>query len=68
MLPNLVLPQDFQRNHRDLFRTYTSLRYHLDRRHQNGLLQSGAVVETRLGLRIVPDKFPDWLLKQPICV
>lgn len=62
MLPTLVTPSDFQRRNRDWFRTYANLRYHLDRRQTNGLLSSGAVVETRLGLRIDPEKFPAWLL------
>lgn len=63
MLPTLVRPRDFQRRNPELFATYAALRYHLDHRRENGLLESGAVVETQLGLRIVPERFPLWLLR-----
>lgn len=62
MLPHLVKPSEFQRRNCDWFRTYGALRYHLDRRHENGLVECGAVVETSLGLRIDPERFPAWLL------
>ena len=44
MLPNLMRPHEFQRYNRHLFRTMSALRYHLDRRHENGLVECGAVV------------------------
>ena len=62
MLPTLMKPRDFQRRNSDVFNTYSSLRYHLERRHENGLVETGVVVETKLGLRIVPEKFPAWFL------
>jgi hypothetical protein len=65
MLPTLVRPLDFQRRNRDIFRTYSAFRYYLDHRHENGLVASGAIIETAVGLRVVPEKFPGWLLKQP---
>jgi hypothetical protein len=55
-------PSEFQREHTDLFRTYSALRYYLDRRHENGLLATGAVVETALGLRVDEQRFPVWLM------
>jgi len=61
-LSRLRKPSDFQREHTDVFRTYAALRYHLDRRDCNGLLASGAVVETALGLRIDEERFPVWFL------
>jgi hypothetical protein len=62
MLPNLMRPREFQRRNPDLFNTYSAMRYYLDRRHENGLVESGAVVETALGLRINEERFPVWFL------
>jgi hypothetical protein len=62
MLPNLMRPREFQRRYPDVFNTYAALRYHLDHRRENGLVESGAVVETALGLRIDGERFPVWFL------
>ena len=62
MLTNLMRPKEFQRRNREFFNTYSALRYYLDRRHENGLIESGAVIETPLGLRIDIERFPAWLL------
>jgi hypothetical protein len=62
MLQALMRPRDFQRRNPDVFNTYSALRYHLDKRHHNGLVQSGAVVETALGLRINTERFPAWFM------
>jgi hypothetical protein len=60
-LARLKRPADFQRTYPNIFRTDSALRYHLSRRHTNGLLAAGAVVETRLGLRIDPPALIDWV-------
>jgi hypothetical protein len=60
----LVKPRDFWLDHRDEIplRTFSALRYHLEKRHQNGLISSGAVVESPFGLLIRPTRFlGDWL-------
>ena len=62
MLPTLVRPSDFQRSCAEQFRTIEALRYHLTRRRRNGLLESGAVVETPIGMRINPERFQAWML------
>lgn len=61
-IPKLERPREFQRRHADLFPSISSLRYHLDKRHENGMLEAGVVLETALGLRIDPERFPAWLL------
>ena len=61
-LSELTKPGEFQRHNRQLFRTYSALRYHLDRRHTNGLIEAEAVIESPLGLLINPTKFHGWLL------
>ena len=64
MVNDLMKPGEFQRANNRLFRTYSALRYHLDRRGDNGLLDCGAVVESPLGLLIDPAKFECWLLRR----
>lgn len=62
---NLMKPREFQRRHRDWFRTESALLYHLRKRDENGMVASGLVLETPIGLRIDPEKFPDWLRYRP---
>jgi hypothetical protein len=64
-LETLMRPSDFRRAHRSLFNTDSALWKHLGRRRENGLLESGAVVETALGLRIDPERFRTWFLNTP---
>ena len=52
----------FYRRHENLFASYAAYRKYLDRRHRNGLITSGAVVETPLGLMVDPLSFRAWLL------
>jgi predicted alpha/beta hydrolase len=52
----------FYRRHENLFASYAAYRKYLERRHRNGLLTSGAVVETPLGLMVDPSNFQAWLL------
>jgi hypothetical protein len=64
MRAELVRPRDFWREHGDELpiRTYSAFRYYLGRRHVNGLVSSGAVVESPFGLLIRPNRFlGDWL-------
>lgn len=61
MQPTLMRPRDFQRRCAEEFRTLRALRYHLTRRHANGLIAAGAVVETPIGLRIDPERFRVWM-------
>jgi hypothetical protein len=42
--------------------SYGAFRHYLWRRHANGLVASGAVVETRVGLLIHPKRFQSWVL------
>jgi hypothetical protein len=62
--PELRKPLDFWRaNRRRLpFNTFSAFKYHLERRHRNGLVESGAVVESPLGNLINPARFDKWLL------
>jgi hypothetical protein len=62
--PLLRKPSDFWQTHgRELpIRSYVAFRRHLDRRRENGLVQSGAVVESPIGLLIQPAQFERWLL------
>jgi hypothetical protein len=46
----------------DFFGTEAALRYHVTRRNRNGLLTSGAVRETPLGLRVNPPRIRQWAL------
>jgi len=62
MFPNLMRPSAFQRRCPEQFRSLAALRYHLTRRRANGLVESGAVVETPIGLRINPERFEQWML------
>ena len=52
----------FYRRHENLFASYAAYRKYLERRHRNGLVAAGAVVETPLGLMIDPPNFCAWLL------
>lgn len=61
MHPSLMRPREFQRRCAEEFRTLRALRYHITRRHANGLVASGAVVETPIGLRIDPERFEIWM-------
>jgi hypothetical protein len=63
-ISELRKPSEFLRTHRRELplKTYAALRYHLDRRHENGLVASGAVIESRVGLLIAPAQFERWLL------
>jgi hypothetical protein len=62
--PVLRKPGDFWHTHRRELpiRSYGALRYHLERRRENGLVQSGAVIESPIGLLIAPERFEQWLL------
>ncbi len=62
-ISELRKPSEFLRRHRRELplKTYAALRYHLDRRHQNGLVTSGAVIESPLGLLISPAAFERWI-------
>lgn len=62
MLPKLIKPQEFQRDNSVHFPTLSALRFHITHRRENGMLESGAVVESPLGLRIDPERFPEWLM------
>jgi hypothetical protein len=57
-------PTEFLRIHRREIplKTISALRYHLDRRHENGLVEIGAVIESPLGLLISPRQFEAWIL------
>lgn len=59
---HLVRPARYQRENRHLFRTYAALRWHLDRRHINGMLACGACIESPLGLLLNEEKMPAWLM------
>lgn len=58
----LMRVEEFRQEYPTLFRTDASIRWHIHRRNQNGLVASGAVVETALGIRIDAERFLDWLL------
>lgn len=60
-LDHLTKPADFQKRNTKIFRTLTALRRYLDRRAVNGLIETGAVVESPLGLLIDEAKFAEWL-------
>jgi len=53
---------DFYQEHRNLLGTRDAFRKRLERRYKNGLVASGAVVETSLGVMVDPPRFWDWLL------
>ena len=55
----LMKPGEFWRRHRrELpFGSYRALRYHLDCRTKNGLLECGGVVQSPTGLLIDPEQF-----------
>ena len=57
-------PADFWAGHAEQLplRTYSALRYHLRGRQRNGLISTGAVVESPIGLLIDPERFGHWLL------
>jgi hypothetical protein len=60
----LIKPRDFWLEHRAELplRTYSAFRYYLQKRHENGLVSSGAVVESPFGLLIRPSRLlGDWL-------
>lgn len=57
----LVRVVEFQRMNQRLFPTEVSLRHYVKQRRTNGLLKSGAVLETRIGIFIDPIAFLDWL-------
>ena len=63
-IAELRKPGDFLREHRRELplKTYSALRYHLDRRHENGLIECGAVIESPLGVLIWPTGFANWIL------
>ena len=61
MQQSLMRPSAYQRRRAEEFRTYSALRHYLTNRHSNGLVESGAVVETPLGLRINPERMDRWL-------
>lgn len=60
----LLRPRDFWLEHSEELplRTFSAFRYHLEKRHENGLVSSGAVVESPFGLLIRPSRLlGDWL-------
>jgi hypothetical protein len=60
----LLKPRDFWLEHSAELplRTYSAFRYHLEKRHENGLISSGSVVESPFGLLIRPSRLlGDWL-------
>jgi hypothetical protein len=62
--PTLLKPGAFWQLHnkRLPFRTYSAIKYHLERRHRNGLIESGAVVDSPIGTLVNPDIFlGEWL-------
>jgi hypothetical protein len=62
--PTFLKPTDFWEQHRAQlpFKTYSAIKYHLAKRRHNGLLESGAVVESPIGTLINPDRFiGQWL-------
>jgi hypothetical protein len=63
-ISELRKPTEFLRMHRRELplKTIAALRYHLDRRRENGLLACGAVIESPLGLLIYPPQFEKWIL------
>jgi hypothetical protein len=61
-LPHLLKPGTYQRLNAHVFRTPVALRYYLDNRRENGLLECRGVVETPMGLRIDPERFAWWAL------
>ena len=46
----------------EFFKTEATLRYHVGRRVENGLLAADAVRETPLGLRLNPPRVRQWAL------
>ena len=64
MKHGLIRPSLFQSRNRDVFRTLAALRRRLDMRRENGLISSGAVIESPVGLLIDEAKFVDWLTGQ----
>jgi hypothetical protein len=62
-VPRLVKAfPDFFEDNRNVLGTRDAFRKRLERRHENGLVASGAVVETSLGVMVDPPRFWDWLL------
>jgi hypothetical protein len=59
---DLIKPGAYHRRTRRVFKTYSALRYYLDHRAENGLLEAGAVIESPLGLLIDPERFDSWVL------
>ena len=60
----LVRPRQFWSEYHEQLplRTYSSFKYHLQRRNENGLIASGAVVESPSGCFIRPGRLlGDWL-------
>jgi hypothetical protein len=60
----LLKPRDFWLEHGTELplRTYSAFRYYLQKRHTNGLVSSGAVVESPFGLLIRPSRLlGEWL-------
>ncbi len=52
----------FYEQNPNLFTSRESFRKKLERRHSNGLIASGAVIESALGLLVDPLRFSSWLL------
>lgn len=58
----LLRPHEFQRRNRHLFPTNAALYRYLTKRRDNGLLDSGAVVEAPTGVMLIdPARFEKWL-------
>lgn len=62
-LKNLQRPRVFYDEHRNLFTSYKAFRYRLEARASNGLIKSGAVVDTPFGPLIDPEAFRQFLLQ-----
>lgn len=52
----------FYQDNRNVLGSRDAFRKRLERRYQNGLIASGAVVETSLGVMVDPPRFWDWFL------
>lgn len=59
--------KDFARAHQQVVGSYRALRKRLELRRANGLLRAGAVVETKYGLLIDPEKYREWVLQPRVC-
>ena len=62
-LRRLRRARTFYEQHAHLFPSYGAFRKQLARRRSNGLLASGVVVESELGLLIDARQFESWLLR-----